>query len=179
MYYKMLFSVFSIFLTVKCLAQKQVSKPVPVIFDTDIGPDYDDVGAITILHAMADRGEAKILATVASNKYEGIAAILDIFNTYFHRPDIPIGVPKGKGVNDSDNRHWTDTLLAKYPHKIKRNAEVPDAVRVYRKVLAAGNDQSIIIVTVGPLTNLANQMNSQGDSFSRLGGEELIKKKVI
>jgi len=45
-------------------------KPVSVIFDTDMGPDYDDVGAIALLHAFADKGEATILATIASTKYE-------------------------------------------------------------------------------------------------------------
>ncbi|MDQ6762361.1 MAG: nucleoside hydrolase, partial [Bacteroidota bacterium] len=38
-------------------AQKQ--KPVSIIFDTDIAPDYDDVGAMALLHAFADMGEAK------------------------------------------------------------------------------------------------------------------------
>src|ERR1700761_8597359 len=70
-------------------------KPLPVIFDTDMGPDYDDVGAITILHAFADSGKATILATIASNKYEGVAAVINVFDTYFNRPNIPIGVPKG------------------------------------------------------------------------------------
>jgi hypothetical protein len=28
--------------------------PLQVIFDTDFGPDYDDVGAITLLHCFAD-----------------------------------------------------------------------------------------------------------------------------
>ncbi|HEY3369613.1 MAG TPA: hypothetical protein VGK10_02120, partial [Prolixibacteraceae bacterium] len=44
--------------------------PVPVIFDTDIAPDYDDVGALAILHAFADKGEAIILATISSNAFE-------------------------------------------------------------------------------------------------------------
>src|SRR6202050_2909593 len=74
------------------------SQPLPVIFDTDMGPDYDDVGAITLLHAFADSGKATILATMSSNKYEGVAAVLNLFNTYFRRPDIPIGVAKGDGV---------------------------------------------------------------------------------
>ena len=69
--------------------------PVPVIFDSDMGPDYDDVGAITLLHSFADSGYAKILATVASTKFEGVAAVFDVFNTYFKKPDILIGVPKG------------------------------------------------------------------------------------
>jgi len=54
----------------------QKAKPVPVIFDSDMGPDYDDVGAITLLHAFADSGYINILATVASTKYEGVAAIV-------------------------------------------------------------------------------------------------------
>src|SRR5579872_4101739 len=78
-------------------------KPIPVIFDTDIGPDYDDVGAITLLHAFADSGKVRILATMASNKYEGIAAVIDVFNTYFKKPNIPIGVPKSWAVNLRDS----------------------------------------------------------------------------
>src|SRR3982750_2470383 len=75
--------------------ESQSVKPVPIIFDSDMGPDYDDVGAITLLHAYADSGRAKILATVASTNYEGVAAVLNVFNTYFKRPGILIGVPKG------------------------------------------------------------------------------------
>jgi inosine-uridine nucleoside N-ribohydrolase len=158
--------------------KQHTNKPVSIIFDSDIGPDYDDVGAITMLHVMEEKGEAQILATVASNQYEGIAAVLNVFNTYFSRPDIPIGVPKGKGVNLSDTQHWTDTILARYPHKIHFNKEVPDAVEVYRKVLATRPDHSVTIITVGFLTNLANLLNSHSDKYSALSGKELIKKKV-
>jgi len=157
-------------------AQKQ--KPVPIIFDSDIGPDYDDVGAITMLHAFADSGEAKILATVASDKYPNAAAVLSVFNTYFKRPNIPIGIVKGNGVNLSDEQHWSDTLVAKYPHKIKSNDEAEDAVTVYRKILSQQPDNSVTIVTVGFLTNLANLMNSKPDKYSPLDGTTLIHKKV-
>ena len=178
MSYRILFSVFFLLLTVNLTAQKHTNKPVSIIFDSDIGPDYDDAGAITILHVMADRGEAKILATVASNQYEGIASVLNVFNTHFNRPGIPIGIPKGKAVNMKDTQHWTDTIRAKYPHKIKLNNEVPDAVDVYRKVLASQPDRSVTIVTVGFFTNLANLLKSNGDSYSPLSGKALIKKKV-
>ena len=157
-------------------AQKQ--KPVPIIFDSDIGPDYDDVVAITMLHAFADSGEAKILATVASDKYPNAAAVLSVFNTYFKRPNIPIGIVKGNGVNLSDEQHWSDTLVAKYPHKIKSNDEAEDAVTVYRKILSQQPDNSVTIVTVGFLTNLANLMNSKPDKYSPLDGTTLIHKKV-
>ncbi|MEO8414001.1 MAG: nucleoside hydrolase, partial [Ginsengibacter sp.] len=122
-----------IFLSLYCFAvssnlQAQNHKTKSVILDTDMGPDYDDVGAITLLHAFADSGKIKILATMASTKYEGVAAVLNVLNTYFKKPLIPIGVPKGEAIMQKDWQHWTDTLMAKYHHTIKNNSEVPDAV---------------------------------------------------
>jgi len=177
MLYRYLILLFIFSSTVSAFGQKTV-KPVHLIFDSDMGPDYDDVGAITILHALADKGEVKILATVASTKYEGVAGILNVFNTYFNRPGIPVGVPKGDALELRDWQHWTDTLLAKYPHKIKTNAEAWDAVKLYRKILAAQPDHSVTIVTIGFLTNLSNLLNTQADEYSSLSGKELIKKKV-
>ena len=46
---------------------ERTKTPVKIIFDTDLGPDYDDVGALAFLHAMADSGKAEILATISSN----------------------------------------------------------------------------------------------------------------
>lgn len=152
--------------------------PVRIIFDSDMGPDYDDVGAITMLHAFEDNGEAKILATVASTKYNGVASVLNVFNTFFNKPGIPVGVPKGKALELRDKQHWTDTLIANYPHNIKSNDDVPDAIDVYRKILSAQPDHSVTIVTVGFLTNVSNLLNSQPDKYSKLDGKELVKKKV-
>ena len=148
--------------------QQKPAKPVNIIFDSDMGPDYDDVGAIAILHALTDKGEVNILATVASTKYEGVAGVLNVFNTYFNRPNIPIGVPKGKALELRDWQHWTNTVLAKYPHQIKSNDEVPDAIAIYRKILASQPDHSVTIVTIGFLTNLSNLLNTGADEYSRL-----------
>jgi len=143
-----------------------------------MGPDYDDVGAITLLHAFADSGYINILATIASTKYEGVAAVFSVLNTYFNRPGLLIGVPKGKALELKDNQHWTDTLLMKYPHKIKKNDEVLSATDVYRKSLASQPDRSVIIITVGFLTNLADLLQSSPDRYSKLTGKELVRKKV-
>lgn len=156
----------------------QQSKPIPVIFDSDMGPDYDDVGAIALLHAFADSGYVDILATVASTKYEGVAAVFNVLNTYFKRPAILIGVPKNKALELKDSQHWTDTILLKYPHKIKRNDEVFSAVEVYRKALASQPDKTVTIITVGFITNLAALLRSLPDQYSALNGIELVKKKV-
>ncbi|QHV98872.1 nucleoside hydrolase [Spirosoma endbachense] len=164
--------------TGKTQAQSVPKSAVPVIFDTDMGPDYDDVGAITILHALADSGQARILATIASTKYPKVSQVLSVLNTYFHRPNIPIGVPKGEAVTDKDTQHWSDTLVAHYPHAIRSNNEVPDAVALYRQILAKQPDRSVTIITVGFLTNLANLLNSKPDQYSKLSGKELVSKKV-
>jgi len=168
-------------LLLTCFISSQAQKnnePVPVIFDSDMGPDYDDAGAITLLHAFADSGKAKILATIASTKYECVACVMNVFNTYFNRPGIPIGVPKGNALTLRDWQHWTDTLIANYPHKIKSNAEATDAVELYRKILSKQTDHSVTIVTTGFLTNVSNLLQSKADNYSILSGKELIKQKV-
>jgi inosine-uridine nucleoside N-ribohydrolase len=152
--------------------------PVKIIFDSDLGPDYDDVGALAFLHAMADSGKAEILATIASNRHDLVVPCIEIINRYFGRPDLPLGEPKTPGVNLTASQHWPDSLVAKYQHRIIKSNEADDAVHLYRKILASHPDSSVTIVTVGFLTNLANLLKSLPDSLSPLSGEELVSKKV-
>lgn len=159
-------------------AQILKHKPVSIIFDTDIGPDYDDVGAMALLHAMADSGECKILATIASNKHLYIAAVLNTINTYFKRPGIPIGVVRGEAVNEPAREKWDSLIVANYPHKIRNNDQAEDALLLYRKTLAAQPDTSVTIVTVGFLTNMANLLQSKPDQYSPLSGKDLVRRKV-
>ncbi len=154
------------------------SYPLNVIFDTDFGPDYDDVGAITLLHCFADSGWIRILATMASSGHRNVAAAICVFNTYFNRPDIPIGVVGGKAVVLGDKQHWTDSVISRYPHHIRNNGEAQDALYLYRKILASQPDHSVTIITVGFLTNLANLLESSGDSCSSLNGFDLVQRKV-
>lgn len=164
-------------------ATKPQSAAVNLIFDTDIGPDYDDVGAITLLHALADSGrsdgrQVRILATVASNQTPLIAATLDVMNTYFGRPNLPIGVVRGRAVNLPAWQKWDSLIVARYPHDLKTNAQAEDATALYRRLLAAQPDGSVTIVTVGFMTNMANLLESKPDKHSPLDGTALVKKKV-
>ena len=127
---------------------------------------------------MADSGKAEILATVSSNKHELVAPSIDVINTYFGRPELPIGAPKTAGVNLGSSQHWADSIVEKYPHKTAATSEVPDAVDIYRKILSNQPDKSVTIVTVGFLTNLNNLLKSQPDNISPLSGKELVTKKV-
>ncbi|WP_339878209.1 nucleoside hydrolase [uncultured Algoriphagus sp.] len=171
-------SILLVFFFISLISYAQSTNPAKVIFDTDMGPDYDDVGAIALLHAFADQGKVEILATMASTKYEGVAGVLNVLNTYFLREDLPIGVPTGNAITKRDWQHWTDTLLAKHPHQILSNSEVPDAVELYRRLLAEQPDGSVTLITVGFFTNISNLLQSEADEYSPLDGIELVKKKV-
>lgn len=157
---------------------KKAALPVKIIFDTDLGPDYDDVGALAFLHAMADSGKAEILATVASNKNELVAPSIEVINTYFGRAGLPIGAPKSEGASMGSSQHWADSIVAKYPHSLKSTDDAEDAVTVYRKILSSQPDNSVTIVTVGFLTNLKNLLDSKADNISSLTGKELVSGKV-
>ncbi len=157
-------------------AQKQ--KPVSIIFDTDIAPDYDDVGAMAVLHAFADMGEAKILATISSNAFQTTVPTLSVLNTYFNRPQIPIGVTKTALPNKNCSQQWAQAIIAKYLHALKSNDEAMDAIKLYRKILSSQSDKSVSIISVGFFTNLAGLLNSKADEYSALNGTELVKKKV-
>lgn len=172
-----------VFLSTGCVLQAQSgfgpgAYPARVIFDTDFGPDYDDVGAITLLHGLADSGYVRILATMASCRHPHVAAAISVFNTYFGRADIPIGVVRGKAVTLGDKQHWTDSVIRRYPHGIQNNEAAEDALALYRKVLAVQPDQSVTIISVGFLTNLANLLVSGPDRDCPLNGYDLVKAKV-
>jgi inosine-uridine nucleoside N-ribohydrolase len=158
---------------------KRPSDPVKIIFDTDMGPDFDDVGAITILHSLAAKGECEILATMASDGYQYIAPTLEVFNRYFQQPEIPIGIPVADAPSFSCTNHWNDSLVVKYLPKLKTNKDYPSATEVYRKVLSAQKDKSVVVVTVGFLSNLASLLQSTPDQYSPLNGKDLVAKKVI
>ena len=166
-------------MSISLLHAGQGMKPVPVIFDSDMGFDYDDVGALAVLHALSDNGEVEILATIASTKYEGVAAVMDVLNTYYNKPDIPIGVPKGDALLLKDRQGWSDTLISRYPHDIWENKGVRGAVELYRRILANQPNNSVTLITVGFLTNIAGLLRSSADRFSPLSGKELIDKKVL
>lgn len=160
-----------------CFQSGLSQTPVPIIIDTDIAPDYDDVGAMAVLHALADRGEAKILATVSCNEFETTVPTLSLLNTYFKRPGIPIGVTKA-GPNKGCQQKWAEAIVAKYPHSIMKNEDAAEAVHLYRQILSAQPDRSVTIVTIGFFSNLAKLLDSEPDAYSRLNGKDLVAKKV-
>lgn len=167
-------------------AQPLAAAPVPIIFDTDMAEDVDDAGALAVLHALANNGEAEILGAMISARNEWVGPCLDAINTYYGRPEIPIGnvrglqagYPAGPDSGRPTPSSYAEPVARKFPHRLQKSGDAPDATVLYRKLLSAQPDQSVVIVTVGFLTNLKNLLDSTKDEASPLGGEALVQKKV-
>lgn len=178
---KCFFIIFSLALVACGEVTKQSDTRVNLILDTDMAPDYDDVGAMALMYALADSGQVNVLATVGSNMDENVAPCIEVINQYFNRKDMLVGTPKGKAPSLTTwhkGKRWTEYLPATYPHRIAKSSDAPDAVEIYRKVLSSQPDASVTICTTGFFTNLKNLLLSQPDTYSPLNGKELVKKKV-
>lgn len=149
---------------------------VKIIFDTDMCGDVDDVGAAAVLHALADLGEVDVLAMGISVKNEWSPLCLSAINNYYGRPEISIGVPKGEAFNRSTK--YAKEIAEEFPRKLKSAKDAPDAAVLYRMVLAMQPDKSVVMVSVGQLTNFRNLLKTGPDKHSDLDGVELVKRKV-
>jgi inosine-uridine nucleoside N-ribohydrolase len=145
-----------------------------IIFDTDMGTDVDDAGALALLHILADRGEARILAAMSANRGRWSAPAMDVINTYYGRGDLPIGSSR----TGPDDEQWYHDAVPRFPHDLTDGGAAPDAVTLYRTILAAQPDHSVTIVVVGWLTNMAGLLASRPDASSPLDGTALVAVKV-
>jgi inosine-uridine nucleoside N-ribohydrolase len=157
------------------------NSPVPIIFDTDIGNDCDDVLALGVIHALQSRGECDLLAVTITKDHELAAPFTDAVNTFYGRGEIPIGVCRS-GVTPDKGKYnelckVMDGSEFRFPHKVLSGNHAPDAVKVLRQVLA-NSPGGVVIAQVGFSTNVANLLLSKPDEFSSLNGIDLVKQKV-
>ncbi len=158
------------------------NEPLPLIFDTDIGNDVDDVLALGMIHALQTRGEVELLAVTITKDHDLAASFTDAVNTFYGRGEIPIGVCRSN-VTPNEGKFIglgakTDDGVLRYPHDLTSGKDAPDAVAVLRHTLHAADDASVVIAQVGFSTNLANLLDSQPDDICPLSGVELIAQKV-
>jgi len=148
------------------------SRRPAVIFDTDMGSDCDDAGALAVLNALADVGELDLLGVIFSsgkNRY-GVGTC-DAINTYYGRGDLPLGQYQRADVGDPNDSYTkriaTDTKL--FGHDVVDDA--PDLVAVYRSIQASQPDRSVTICTVGHPHGLVHLLRDPQ-------GEALVRAKV-
>jgi hypothetical protein len=176
---------FLIFIVSMTCTPKQDKTPVPsekIIFDTDMGSDCDDAGALALLHAYADMGKAEILACVySSGKVPYGAGIVQAINIYYGRPNIPVGAYHGDDIGDPVDKMSAEKLAkdtAAFGNTIIHNRDAEEQTRLTRRLLASQADSSVTYITVGHTRGLYDLLVSGPDSLSDLSGSDLIKKKI-
>jgi inosine-uridine nucleoside N-ribohydrolase len=154
---------------------------VPLIVDTDIFSDADDVGALATAFGLQIRGEARVVAVgvntrtsrpaVATNSWKCVAAV----DSFYNSASVPIGASppsNGTSVNTPD-------FVGPCARLAPASTPAPDsAVNVFRRALAAQPDGSVVIAEAGYQGNLAALVASPPDSISPLSGRDLVAKKV-
>ena len=150
---------------------------MPLIIDTDMSFDVDDVGAVCIAHALADLDEAKIIGIVYDSGYpEGVGAI-DSLSWWYGRPEVPLGAYKGPfGRNVSGQ--YVPNLARGFPNAIKDSSAVPGAAEAYRQMLSGADNHSVVIAAIGFLTAMRELLLSPSDEISPLDGAALVALKV-
>lgn len=160
-------------------AQPTPAAPVRVILDTDMGNDVDDPLALDMLYKAMDRGQIDLIGILSNKNGLSSARFIDMMNTWYGYPAIPVGrVSDGVKVHDTGN--YADKVCDSgiFPRS-RQDEQYGEAVGLYRRLLAASPDSSVVIVSVGFSTNLGRLLESSGDENSPLDGIELVRRKVI
>ena len=157
-----------------------------IIFETDIGNDVDDAMALDMIYKYLDQERINLLA-VCLNK-NGLAPVefMDIMNTWYGYPDIPVGMIRNGADCENDGTNYAKAVVnlkkedgtPMFARSHGNYDKYPDAHVLYRKILAGMPDNSVTIVSVGFSTNLARLMDTPADEYSPLTGKELVAKKV-
>ena len=171
-----------------CASKKEAETPAPIdlIMETDIGNDVDDALAMDLLYKYVDAGKINLKAVCINKDGSAPAEFVDILNTWYGYPDIPIGIVRNGADCETDAINYAKAVVnlndaTGAPLFVRsRNGydDLPEAPVLYRKLLAASEDNSVTIASVGFSTNLARLLETPADEYSELSGKELVAKKV-
>ena len=150
--------------------------PKRVIFETDMCFDVDDVGALVVLHTLADSGEAEILAISFNEVHPNGANAIRAINTWYNRGEIPIGVYKGDLANP-DKSKYLDSI-ANFPHD-PPSIELPSSLELYLQVLTEQPDNSVTIISVGFLNNLYDLLKADSKLIDQKVAELVVMAGLV
>jgi len=148
---KTILSLFLFSMLLSSLIIAQVRQPKKIIYETNMCLSIDDVGGLSMIHALQNRGEAEFLAVCLNEVHPNGVAAIDAINTWYGRGDIPVGVFRGVFPDPDTSAFLTE--LTKFPHDLD-DKNALSALDVYRKVLANQPDKSVTIISVGFMNNL-------------------------
>lgn len=166
------FALVCFLLVASCSKNAPSSK---IIFDTDFGGDADDLGALAMLNHFQNKGETELIGVMCWNLEKYAVSAIDAVNTHYGNPDVPIG----RRLGEAHETPWNHSkvIADNLPHDVSLE-NVSDATLLYRQLLSKSEDQSVVIVAVGPLMNIKSLLESEGDSLSPMNGMDLVHAKV-
>jgi len=127
---------------------EKVTKPIPVILDTDIGDDFDDTWALLFL-LKSPQFDVK-LVTTSCGKAEYRAKIIAKLLTVAGRTDIPVGLGEGGRDGVGGQQPWVkDYKLADYPGKILDDGAGAVIDLINRSA------EPVTVISIGPLHTMA------------------------
>lgn len=88
-----------------------------IIFDTDITGDVDDVLALAMCHSLADRGACELVGVTISKANPLTASFVDAQNTFYGRPDLPIGVTRDPTAQKRESRYLKLADSSPFSHR--------------------------------------------------------------
>jgi hypothetical protein len=175
--------------------EDDVTEPgLVLIYDGDLGPDPCDFTTLSMLHEYHDREMIELIGVIGSTPDPFLASTFSIYNEIYGH-DVPIGAYRegGHDVTYSQevlDRYTAAVLLSTASNQNEiifekygrdgaaASAEVYGSVELYRRLLAAADDQSVTIYFAGQLFNLPGLLSSPPDPISPSSGEALLARKV-
>ncbi|HEX4493545.1 MAG TPA: nucleoside hydrolase [Acidimicrobiia bacterium] len=130
-----------------------------VIIDTDLSRWWDDATALGLANVLMQQGKVNVLGIGSDIRNPVAVAAIDAIDTAYGHAAIPLGAVAHSAA-DTAPHGYSDAVAARLPHTIRDSADVPDAVALYRRLLAAQPDHSVTVVALGAYTNLAGLLTS-------------------
>ncbi|KAI1106225.1 nucleoside hydrolase [Jackrogersella minutella] len=156
----------------------------PIIIDTDIFSDVDDVGSLATANVLHNYGFVDLRGIAINTHSQYGALATSAINTYFGNGDIPIAAIHpltNESFFDSTyflSGEYVSKVAYNWPHSLNDSSTTPTPVELYRSILSASEDQSVTLISIGFLTNLAALLNSTPNDTTPLAGPALISAKV-
>lgn len=135
-------------------ASAPVAKPIPVIFDTDIGDDIDDTWALVML-LKSPQFDLKLVTTTAGKAEYRAKLVAKTLETA-GRKDVAVGLGTGGRGGSGGQEDWVkDYKLANYPGKVQE-----DGVAALLETVNALSVKGALptIIAVGPLHTLGEAL---------------------
>lgn len=162
----------------------QKRQAIQMILDSDFGSSTDDLFALMMLHHYMDDGLVDLKGIVVDREGIKNAELVDIFNTYYGHPNIPVGLERNGVKNPRcfipyngvcDLKDAQGNPLFKRTHDL---TNCPEGYKLYRQLLSQAEDKSIVVVAIGFVTTLSELFESGADEYSQLSGLDLFGQKV-